>query len=59
MFERMFGFLTKTNKPTVSPSPVTPIVNGSAVVATPNMAGVYGYTLDLDMTLRNEVQMVN
>lgn len=59
MFERMFGFLTKTNKPTVSPSPVTPIVNGSAVVATPNMAGVYGYTFDLDMTLRNEVQMVN
>ena len=59
MFERMFGFLSRDNKPTVSPSPVTPIVDGSAVVATSNMAGYYGYSFDLDMTLRNEVQMVN
>lgn len=58
MFERMFGFFRK-EKPTISPSPVTPIVNGSAVVATGNMAGYYGYTFDLDSVLRNELQMVN
>ena len=58
MFERMFGFFQK-EKPTISPSPVTPIVDGSAVIATGNMAGYYGFTFDLDTILRNELQMVN
>ena len=58
MFERMFGFFRK-EKPTISPSPVTPIVDGSAVIATGNMAGYYGFTFDLDTILRNELQMVN
>ena len=58
MFERMFGFFQK-EKPTVSPSPVTPVVSGSAVYSYGSMAGCYGFSLDLDATLRNELQMTN
>ena len=57
----LFGYqITKKAQP-ISPTPVTPLVDGSSVINSGRMSGCYGYgfNLDIDGTIRNEVQMIN
>ena len=57
----LFGYqITKKAQP-LPPTPVTPLVDGSSVINSGKMSGYYGYgfNLDIDGTVRNEVQMIN
>lgn len=58
---QLFGYEILKKKPAsnMPKLPVTPMVDGSTVVNSANMSGWYGISLDIDGTVRNEVQMIN
>lgn len=58
---QLFGYEILKKKPTqaLPKVPVTPLVDGTTLVNSANMSGYYGFSLDIDGSVRNEVQMIN